>query len=64
MARKKSVVSQEGSPVLFEVWKWDSKIELSGSCIPSEYELEDNFSGAVDIYLVERPMTEDVGNYL
>ena len=73
MARKKYVVSQEGSPVLFEVWKRDSKIEISGSCIPSEYELESTFRGVVDVSLLESPfvvhlkfgiMTEEVWNAL
>ena len=71
MASKKSVVSQEGSPVLFEVGKRDSKIDLSGPCITSYYELEFNLRGVVDISLVERPfvvhcdfgiMTEEVWN--
>ena len=53
MTRKQYVVSQEGSPVLFEVWKWDTKIDLYGHCIPSDYELEYTFRGAVDISLVE-----------
>ena len=73
MARKKYIVSQEGSPVLFEVRKWDSKIDLSGPCIPSEYEVESKFRGVVDISLVECPfvvhhdfgiMTEEVWNAL
>ena len=55
MARKKSVVSQEGSPMLFEVCKWDTKIDISGPCIPSEYELESTFRGLVDVSLVEYP---------
>ena len=55
MARKQSVVSQEDSPVLFEVRKWDSKIDLSEPCIPSEYELESTFRGVLDISLVELP---------
>ena len=52
MASKKSVVSEEGSPVLFEVVKWDSKIDLSGPCIQSEYEMESNFGGVVYASLV------------
>ena len=73
MAKKKSVVSQEGIPVMFEVWKWYSKIDLSGPCIPSDYELESTFRGGVDISLVECPlvvhrefgiMTEEVWNSL
>ena len=55
MARKKYVVSQEGSPMLFEVCKWDTKIDISGPCIPSEYELESTFRGLVDVSLVEYP---------
>ena len=71
MARKQSIISQEGSPVLFEVWKWDTKINLSRSCISSDYELESIFRGVVDVYLVEYPLvihrefgtvTEEVGN--
>ena len=73
MARKKYVVSQEGSPVLFEVWKWDSKIDLYGPCIPSYYELESTFRGVVDVSLAELPfvvhrnfgiMMEEVWNSL
>ena len=73
MSSKQSVVSQEGSPVLFEVGEWDSKFDLSGPCIPSDYELESTFRGVVDISLVECPfvvhrdfgiMTEEVGNAL
>ena len=73
MARKQSIISQEGSPVLFEVWKWDTKIDLSGPCIPSDYELESTFRGVVDVSLVELPfvvhrdfviMTEEVWNAL
>ena len=73
MARKQSVIYQEGSPVLFEVRKWDSKIDLYGPCIPSDYELESIFRGVVDVSLVESPfvvycdfeiMTEEVWNYL
>ena len=73
MARKQYVVSQEGSPVLFEVRKWDSKIDLSRPCIPSDYELESTFRGVVDISLLECPfvvhcdfgiMTEEVWNSL
>ena len=56
MSRKQSSVSQEGSPVLFEVRKWKSKIYLSGPCILSDYELESNFRGVVDISLVEIPI--------
>ena len=41
--------------MLFEVGKWDSKIDISGPCIQSEYKLESNFRGVVDIYLVECP---------
>ena len=55
MARKKYIVYQEGSPVMFEVGKWDSKIDLSGPCIPSDYELESTFRGVVDVSLVEFP---------
>ena len=73
MSRKKSVVSQEGSPVLFEVWKWDTKINIDGNCIPSEYELESIFRGVVYASLVELPfvvhhefgvMTEEVRKIL
>ena len=73
MDRKKSVVSQEGSPVLFEVWKWDTKIDLSRRCITSDYELESTFRVVVDVSLVESPlvvhresgiMTEAVWNSL
>ena len=69
----KYVVSQEGSPVIFEVGKWDSKINPSGTCILSDYELEFKFRGVVDISLVECPfvvhrdfgiMTEEVWNSL
>ena len=56
MANKKSVVSQEGSPVLFEVGKWDIENDLSGPFIPPDYELESTFRGVVDIYLVESPL--------
>ena len=56
MDRKKSVVSQEVIPVLFEVWKWDTKIDLSGPCITSDYELESTFRGVVDVSLVESPL--------
>ena len=52
---KPYVVSHEGSPVLFEVWKWDSKLDLSGTCIPSDYEIESNFRGVVGVSLVELP---------
>ena len=55
MARKQSVVYQEVSPVLFEVRKWNSKIDLSGPCIQSDYELKFTFRGVVDISLVEFP---------
>ena len=55
MAWKIFVVFLEGSPVLFEVWKWDTKIDLSGPCIPSDYELESTFRGVVDVSLVEFP---------
>ena len=55
MARKQSVVSQEGNSVMFEVKKWDNKIELSGPYIPFDYELESNFRGIADISLVECP---------
>ena len=73
MARKKSVVYQEGSPVLFEVGKWDSETDLSGPFIPSDYELESNLRVGVDIYLAECPLvvhhefgiiTEEVWNAL
>ena len=73
MDRKKSVVSQEGIPVLFEVLKWDTKIDLSGPCITSDYELESTFRGVVDVSLVESPlvvhrdfgiMTEELWNDL
>ena len=55
MARKQYVVSQEGIPVLFEVGKWDSKIDIYGPCILYDYELEYNFRGLVDVSLVECP---------
>ena len=73
MARKKSIISQEGISVLFEVGKWDSKTDISGPCIPSDYELESTFRGVVDISLVECSfvvhhdfgiMTEEVWNAL
>ena len=59
--------------MLFEVGKWDSKINLSVTCIPYDYELESNFRGVVDVYLVKLPfvvhsdfviMTEEVCNTL
>ena len=59
--------------MLFEVGKWDSKINISGSCIPSDYEMEFNFRGVADVSLGEYPfvihhnfgiMTEEVWNYL
>ena len=53
---KQSVISQEGIPVLFEVCKWDTKIDLSGTCIPSDYELESTFRGVVDVSLVVCPL--------
>ena len=71
MARKQYFVSQEGSQVLFEVYKWDNKIYLSG--ITSDYELESTFRGVVDVSLVESPfvvhrdlgiMTQEVWNVL
>ena len=70
---RKYVISQEGSPVLFEVWKWDTKTDLSGPWIPSDYELESTLREVVDVYLVEWPlvihrdygiMTEEVFNTL
>ena len=73
MARKQSIISREGSTVLFEVRKWDSKINLSVPCITSDYELESTFRDVVDISLVECPfvvhrdfviMTEEVWNAL
>ena len=73
MSRKQSVVSQGGSPVIFEVRKWDSKIYLSGPFIPSDYELESTFREVVDVSLVEYPcvfhrdfgiMAEEVWNAL
>ena len=71
MARKQYFVSQEGSQVLFEVYKWDNQIYLSG--ITSDYELESTFRGVVDVSLVESPfvvhrdlgiMTQEVWNVL
>ena len=56
MDRKKSVVYQYGSPVLFELWKWDTKIDLSRPCITSGYKLESTFRGEVDVFLVEIPL--------
>ena len=59
--------------MLFEVWKWDTKIDLSGPCITSDYELESTFRGVVDVSLVESPllvhrdfviMTEELWNDL
>ena len=59
--------------MLFEVEKWDSKIDLSGPYIPSNYELESTFRGVVDVPLAEFPfvvhrefgiMTEEVWNAL
>ena len=73
MARKKYVVSQEGSLVLFEVWNWDTKIDLSWPCITSDYEMESNLRWVVDVSFVESPlvihhnfgiMTEEVWNAL
>ena len=73
MARKQSVVSQEVSPMMFEVWKWYTKIDLSGPCIPSEYEPESTLRGLVDLSLVEFPLVvyrdfliimEEVWNHL
>ena len=73
MARKKYVVSQEGSPVLFEFCKWDNKIDLSRPWILSDYELESTFRGVVDVTLVKLPlvvhrdfvtMTEELWNSL
>ena len=73
MARKKSVVSQEGSTVMFKFWKWDIKIDLYRPCIPSDYGLESTFRGLVNVSLVEPPfvahsdfgtITEEVWNSL
>ena len=59
--------------MLFEVWKWDTKIYLSGTFITYDYELESTFRGVVDVSLVEFPfvvhryfgiMTEEVWNAL
>ena len=55
MDRKQYVVSQEGGPVLFEVGKWGSKINIFGTYTPSDYELESNFRGVVDLPIVESP---------
>ena len=73
MSRRQSVFSQEVTAVLFEVWKWYTKIDLSGPCIPSEYEPESTLRGLVDLSLVEFPLvvyrdfliiTEEVWNSL
>ena len=73
MARKKYVVFQEGSPVLFEFGEWDSKIDNSGPCVLSDYEPESNFRGVVGaslvgfIFVFHRDfgiVTEDVWNSL
>ena len=56
MARKKSLIYQEGSPVMFEVWWWNTKIDLSGPCIPYDYEMESTLRGVVDVSLVECPL--------
>ena len=59
--------------MLFEVWMWDSKIDLSGPCITSYYELESTFRVVVDVSLVGLPfvfhrnfgiMMEEVWNSL
>ena len=59
--------------MLLEVWKWDTKFDLSVPCIISDYELESTFRGVVDLSLVEFPfvvhrdfeiMTEEVWNAL
>ena len=55
MSRKQSTVSPESSLVLFEVGKWDSKIDIYGPWVTSDYELESNFRWVVDISLVEYP---------
>ena len=71
MAGKQYVISQKGSPVLFEVWKWHTKIKLSWSCISSDYELESSFWWVVYAPFVEGNLvihcdfgvvTEKVGN--
>ena len=73
MSGKQSVVSQQVSPVLFEVWKWHTKVNFSWSCISSDYELESSFWWVVYVPLVEGPLvihcdfgvvTEEVGNAL
>ena len=56
MNGKQSVVSQQGSPVLFEIWKWYTKVNLSWSIISSDYELEFIFRWVVDVSLVECPI--------
>ena len=59
--------------MLLEVWKWDTKFDLSVPCIISDYELESTFRGVVDLSLVEftfvvrrdfEIMTEEVWNAL
>ena len=71
MDGKQYVVSQQGSPVLFEVWKWDTKTNFYQYCISSHYELESSFWWVVYVSLVELPLvihndfgvvTEEVGN--
>ena len=68
MAGKQSVVSQQGSPVLFEVWKWHIKV---WSWIFSDYELESSFWLVLYETFVEGPLvihrdfgvvTNEVGN--
>ena len=59
--------------MLFEVWKCDCEIYFSGPRILSDCEMEAEFRGLVDVYLVELPfvvhrefgiVTEEVGNAL
>ena len=47
--------------MLFEVGKWDSKIDLSGPCIPSDYELESAFRVLVYASLMECPFVVHLG---
>ena len=73
MAEKQSVVSQQSSPVMFEVWKWHTKINFSWSCISSDFELESSFWWVVYVLVVEVPLvihhdfgvvTEELGNVI
>ena len=52
MSGKQYVVFQEGRPVLFEVSNCNSKVDLSGIFMPSEYELEFNVMVVVDVSIM------------